>query len=310
MILAACRREFSGFPATPAFGTIQIMFVPSDALDELAFAFRCYVYFRWHTHRRRPLAALERLAAGDLQAIHPEIHILELSASEAEIALLASLQPTESVSTAASKLKGAASKKLRELQGLDQPTTILGGGYFAATFGDNTSSELDRYLEHQGEHHGYASRVRSPVWVQAWPVTQADWAALQTAHAVTILRWHLVISTWNRQGVFTREAGRCLCDAWHRQSAAWRIRLSKVSVLPDHIHIAAWSHPTVAPGQLVLGFMSTSSELIVADFPHLLIEAKVPRLWKPGAYVGTYGDIRKAAVRDYLRSWESRGPEA
>jgi hypothetical protein len=28
------------------------------------------------------------------------------------------------------------------------------------------------------------------------------------------------------------------------------------------------------------------------------------RLWKPGAYVGSYGDITKEHVRDYLRRWD------
>jgi len=51
------------------------------------------------------------------QAIHPEIHILELSATETEMGLLVSLAPCESICGDASKLKGAASKTIRELQG-------------------------------------------------------------------------------------------------------------------------------------------------------------------------------------------------
>ncbi len=38
-------------------------------------------------------------------------------------------------------------------------------------------------------------------------------------------------------------------------------------------------------------------------FDGLLIRAGVPRLWKPGAYVGSYGDISKDHVRNYLRKW-------
>ncbi len=116
--------------------------------------------------------------------------MLEFSTSETEVALLASLQPTDSVSVAASKLKGAASKSLRQLRGLSEPARILGGGYFAATTGANTSDELAHYLERD-------------------------------------------------------------------------------------------------------------------RFNHLLIRAGVPRLWKPSAYVGSYGDISKDHVRNYVRKWGS-----
>ena len=280
------------------------MFLPPYTLDELTFAFRCYVYYRWHTYRRRSLPVLRQLCTRLLEAEHPEIHVLELTASDIDIAVIASLRPADSVSTAASKLKGAASKTIRQLQGLSDPTRTLGGGYFAATTGANTSDELDRYLDRQGEHHGYDQRVNPPVWVQAWPLSDDDRSALQTSHAVTVLSWHLVISTWNRQGVFTREAGQALCESWKRHSGEWRVRLRKVSVVPDHIHIAVWSHPTLAPGELVVRMLNTSQELIRDQFDHLLIRAAVPRLWKPGAYVGSYGDISKDHVRNYLRKWD------
>jgi hypothetical protein len=47
--------------------------------------------------------------------------------------------------------------------------------------------------------------------------------------------------------------------------------------------------------------------MIAEKHDHLLIQAKIPRLWKPSAYVGTIGDMRKAWVRNYLRNWESGG---
>lgn len=68
------------------------------------------------------------------------------------------MAPCESISVAASKLKGAASKTIRELQGHSAPVKTLGGGYFAATTGGNTTPELESYLAHQETHHGYDQR--------------------------------------------------------------------------------------------------------------------------------------------------------
>ncbi len=284
------------------------MFLPAYTCDELSFAFRCYVYFRWHTYGRQSVAELGRLTATQLEAIHPEIHILELTTSATEVALLASLRPTDSISVAASKLKGAASKSLRQLRGLTEPTRILGGGYFAATTGANTSDELDRYLERQGEHHGYDQRAKPPVWVQTWSLSDEDQAALQTPHAVTIIRWHVVLSTWNRRGAFTQQAGQAVCQCWEQRSREWRVRFHKVSVVPDHVHVAVWSHPTIAPADLVVQLLSTSQSIMRDHFDGLLIQAGVPRLWKPSAYVGSYGDISKDHLRNYLRKWGSAAP--
>jgi REP element-mobilizing transposase RayT len=281
------------------------MLIEPYELDELSFAYRCYVYFRWHTYRRRSLAELDQLTCEQLQAVYPDIHLLELATADPEIGLMASLRPSESVSTAASKLKGAGSKTLRHLQGLTEPTRILAGGYFAATVGDNTSDELDGYLERQSSHHGYESQVNPPVWVQKWQLDEEDRAALQTAHAATVLHWHLVLATWNRQGVFTRPAAQELAEFWAQDESLGRIRLQKVSFVPDHVHIAVWAHPTVVPAELAVKLLNTSQELIASKYPHLLIEAKVPRMWKPSAYLGSYGDIRKANVRNYLRNWSS-----
>ncbi len=69
------------------------MFLPTYALEGIAFAYRCYVYFRCHTYRREPIAALTQLTPECLQAIHPEIHILELTASDTVIALLRITRP-------------------------------------------------------------------------------------------------------------------------------------------------------------------------------------------------------------------------
>jgi REP element-mobilizing transposase RayT len=280
------------------------MHLPDYNLEELAFAFRCYVYFRWHTFYRQSIAELKRLTPEALQAIHPEIHVLELNATETEMGLLVSLPPCESISVVASKLKGAASKTIRELQGHSAPAKTLGGGYFAATTGGNTTPELENYLAHQESHHGYDHRANSPVLTRTWDLSDADRGALQTAHAVTLLNWHVVLATWNRQGVFTRKAAEEVCECWKRHSPNWRIRLRKATVLPDHVHIAMWSHPTAAPGRVALDLMATSQDLMRERFEPLVVQAGIYRLWKPGAYVGSYGDIAKDRVRNYLRRWE------
>ena len=62
------------------------MLIEPYQLDELSFAYRLYVYFRWHTYRRRPVAELAQLTREQLDAVHPEIHVLELATEDLEMA--------------------------------------------------------------------------------------------------------------------------------------------------------------------------------------------------------------------------------
>ena len=279
------------------------MLLPPYLNEELTFAFCYHVYFRWHTHMRRPVAAMRALAAAELQAVHPEIHILQLESSDVEMSVLASLRPSESVSTAASKLKGAAGKLLRVKVGDAAPPKIIGGGYFACTCGPATREELDRYLDEQPSHHGYDPHPSSPVFQRTWPESESDDRALEATHASTIVQFHLVLATWNRQGVFACDAAEAVTECWEKAAVSWLVGFSKVSFVADHVHVAVRAHPTVVPGQVVLSMLNTSQQLIAERFPHLLVQATIPRLWKPSGYVGTFGELSNSQVQSYLRRW-------
>lgn len=279
------------------------MYVPPYRLDELRVAYQCHVYYRWHTHYRRSIPELRLLATEHLIGTHPEIHLLNLEPTDREIALLASFRPSESVTSGAGKLKGAASKSLRQLLGLSHPEKLLGGGYFACTTGAATADQLHRYLDQQGIHHGYGGVINPPVFLQSWPLTDRDIESLQAVHAVTHLRWHFVFSTWDRKGVFTRAAAQAVTEDWRELAASQQVRFIKVSWVADHVHLALAAHPSVVPEQLVTLLLNRSQDLMVGRFDHLVIQAGSPRMWCPGAYVGTYGDLANAQIQAYLKRW-------
>ena len=151
------------------------MLIQPDQRDELTFAWCYRVYYRWRTHRAAPQPALAKLDGATLGALLQDydVHVLEATASEADVKLLASLLPTETVAAGVSKAKGRVSKWLREQLHLQNPRKLLSRGYFASTAGQSTAEAVQRYLEQQGEHHGYASRVHPPVFVQRYPITAA-----------------------------------------------------------------------------------------------------------------------------------------
>ena len=277
------------------------------SLDELTFAYCCHVYYRWHTHYRKPFNGLTEITPELIEDLREDIRILQLQTTDVDVAMLASLRPTDSISIGASKIKGAASKIVRQLDSVDKTQKILGTGYFACTVGPRTSSELEAYLDGQGEHHGYASRAIPPTFVRDWPQSEFDDLGLQANHSHVLARWHLVFATWNRQGVFSKKAAQAIADRWCDVVHPRKTQLIKASFVPDHVHLAIRTHPTVVPANLVPQLLNTSQALIRDEFADHLFAAGIPRLWKPSAYIGTYGDLSNRQIKAYLRGWEEKG---
>ena len=144
--------------------------------EQLRFAWCYRIYYRWRTYRARSQPELAGLTPEALASLLQPygVHILELSTTETDVRILASLAPAEAVAVCASKTKGRLSKWLRERLGLRDPERQLGRGYFAATTGRSTAAAVDQYLESQSEHHGYSAQPLPPVLVQRYPLTASD----------------------------------------------------------------------------------------------------------------------------------------
>jgi REP element-mobilizing transposase RayT len=224
------------------------------------------------------------------QRLRPyDIQLLELTTNPLDARALVSLQSTESVSAAARKMKGRVSKWLGEQAPSDRPTkTTLARGYFAVTTGQSTAEAIDAYLQRQGEHHGYSNRPRLPVYIQSFKRTPAMEQILRTEHAQTLLRFHVVLATWRRLGVFVPSSSEMVCDHWRSLQSDLRFVIDKVSFLPDHVHVAVALHPSVSPAGVAIGMMNAAQELMWTRFDDLVVRAGVERLWQPSAYIGSF----------------------
>jgi REP element-mobilizing transposase RayT len=273
--------------------------------NEMTFAWCYRVYYRWRTHRRKSNSILPKLTAETFGSlIQPYgIHLLELATDPIDMRALVSLTPQESVSVAASKMKGRASKWLTEQMPVESDRH-LARGYFAITSGASAADEIEAYLERQGEHHGYADCSRPQVFVRTYEATPETESALQTDHAVTRLRFHIVLATWQRRGVFGQASGQAVSDRWRQLQTDLQLRFEKVSFLPDHVHLAVSLHPAVDPASVAVALMNASQEVLWNQFDRDVIQAGVERLWQPSAYVGSFGDLTSNAISAYVARWE------
>jgi REP element-mobilizing transposase RayT len=210
------------------------------------------------------------------------------------------------MSACASKLKGQVSKWLRERLGLGQPTTLLARGYFACTSGDATTQKAEAYLEAQSEHHGYAERALPPVFVQTYDPDREIQPWWHADHACTLLRFHVVLGTMRRRGVFGPNEGAAVAACWLRLQRENRFALRKVSFVPDHVHVALYLHPLVTPAGLVVMLMNHAQRILAERFSEELVRARVSRVWQPSAYIGSYGDLATPQVEKYIQRWRTQ----
>ncbi len=275
--------------------------------DNLNFAYSIQVYFRWGTYRRRPISPLSDLDIDDIRGLAKNygIHTLECSSDSRNAILLASLRPSDPVSACASKLKGRLTKHIRELPAFPPDTSIFSKGYFATTFGKNTRSQVSGYLSKQSQHHGYEVRPKPPVYEKEFSIAPENETVLHPNHAVASLRYHIVLATSFRKGVFGSASGPAITKTWQSEEANYQFRILKASFLPDHVHLAVRIHPAVCLSELVTMLMNSAQDFMWERFREHAIEAGIDRLFQPSAYIGSYGDINSRAIKSYLNNWNS-----
>ena len=287
------------------------MLIQPYQLEELRFACCFRVYYRWRTHRASLQPALRRLDRETLDSLLKEygIHILEASASHRTSRSSQACCRHETVAACASKMKGRVSKWLRGAVQAAAGAEASQPRVFRLHDGNLDRGGRAGVPGSQGEHHGYMSRPLPPVFVASYSRTPEDEQRLSASHAVTVLQFHIVLSTWRRTGVFGQAGGR-----GHRRLLAQVQRqrpmfIEKVSFVPDHVHLAVRTHPSLSPAAVVVALMNASQELIWKDFANSVIRGRVERLWQPKAYVGSYGDLESAKIAAYVRKWEAADEE-
>lgn len=281
------------------------MLIQPYSREELRFAYCYRVYLRWRTHRAKPCAPLAKLERAALASLASEfdIRILESASDVTDLLLLVSLKPDETISACAGKLKGRVSRWLREALQLSQPADLVSRGYFACTVGKSTRAAVEQYLDQQGEHHGYAERVLPPVFLESYDLSANDEARISPKHAMVVAQFHLVLATSGRRGVFGATEGCAVAAAWRKLQTSLNVALTKVSFLPDHVHLALRAHPSVAPADLAVALMNAAQQVVFEQFPAAVVQARLARLWQPSAYIGSYGHLASPQISKYISNW-------
>jgi putative transposase len=156
------------------------------------------------------------------------------------------------------------------------------------------------YLDQQAEHHGYACRIRPPVY--RYKAEEAT--TLAASHAFVDLTHHLVLSTNKRKSVFDSVVGKALADYWLRVATKHGFAIDRLSLVPDHVHLIVRILPRMSIEECALFLMNNGQHFIGKNYPQILIQAGIDQLWQPSAYAGTCGDYTTGLIQQWLSSAE------
>ncbi|PWT87958.1 MAG: hypothetical protein C5B55_13930 [Blastocatellia bacterium] len=194
------------------------MFLQPYIPHELKFAYCYRLFLRFRTFKIREYACLASLGRADLRKLLDpySIRLLEFSSDPTDVLTTVSLQPEESISSCASKVKGRVSKWLRDELGFQERMDLLSRGYFACTIGRSRRQQIERYLSLQSEHHGYSNRVLPPVFDMHYELTPSDLERVTANHCSVTAQFHIVLATTLRQGVLGSKEGEAIANVWRK----------------------------------------------------------------------------------------------
>ena len=164
------------------------------------------------------------------------------------------------------------------------------------SIGDASRDVVEEYVASQLAHHRMAdARVQAQLEKYQLEFPDVDLSGRQLgSHGAYAYNLHLVLvhdGRWNevRDEMLSKTRDMVLRVAHNKQ-----YRLSRLSLLADHLHLVAGIPPRQSPQDVALGFMNNLA------FAH-----DMRAIFSPSYYVGTVGDYDTGAVWTSLAS--SRG---
>jgi len=263
---------------------------------EAAYQLHYYLYFK--THYLKPTLADPRtrtLVDSVFEEVCAREHysLLERSIDENHLRLLISLRPQHTVSDVVKKLKG----NLQHQYLKEHSEKLLGKGYFARTSGRVSVERTNDYLNRQVTHHGYRGE-----WTDALELRNTNFRspAFSFGHCVSILNYHLVLSTQERKSVFDEEIAPKLFNYICRVGTKHDFLVERVSFLPDHMHMTFEGKPTISAEDYALMIMNNTQFWMNKYFSGVLKNTDAWNVWEPTYYAGTVGEYTTAQVKSFL----------
>lgn len=211
------------------------------------------------------------------------IRILKVHQPQSNVTqLLLSTLPRVSAQFLVQRVKGRLQYLIRE-----QVPSAFRRNYSLSSVGSTKRAKLEAYVAQQIEHHQYADpRFRAKLQRFQIVNPQMDLSKSRaSSHALYSFNVHVVLEVQTGGAAYDEPT----LQAWHdmivRASEVKGHRLSRGSVLPDHIHLLLGCQLEESPEQVALGYLN-----------NLAHACGMRALFKFSYFVGTFGEYDLGAI--------------
>ncbi len=241
--------------------------------------------------------------SGDLQALHDDqwialnsawqkdhLNLLERSIDGNKVLLTFGTSPVVSPVFLAKRAKGRLDHAFRAVKGnaVDFSRKIA-----VRSVGENTTDDVQAYIASQIQNEEFID-PRFAEFLEQFTVVDSSIDLSVPNESLSGRYWynlHLVLVTDGRTRIVDEPGLRTIRDGSFRIAQKKGFRIAAISVMPDHVHLALRGMIEHSPEDIALSFMN--------NLAHMLHKGAV---WRPGYYVGTFGEYNMNAIRRAVRS--------
>ena len=212
------------------------------------------------------------------------LRVLQHRTDDDLLQIVFSATPHVSPEFIASRAKGRLGHAFRK-SGVPVPFTRK---VAVRSIGENTRAAVESYIAGQVEKADYAD----PRWKSAMEELVFTTAAVdlnlpqETARGRYWYGLHIVLVTDGRVPFADLTTLRKIRDGCLQIAAKKSLRVSRLAVMPDHLHVALGPPSDMAPVEVVGALQNNLAWMLGQR-----------RVWRDGYYAGTFGDYDMGAVR-------------
>ncbi len=212
------------------------------------------------------------------------IRLLERRWSSGEVHLCASVKPPVSPVDFAARMKGRLQHALRK----NETPIKFSRKLSMRGVGETKADTVETYIENQVANEGMAD-PKFEEFLEQFTVIDESVDLSKPTESNSGRYWynlHLVLVIRDRFRVTDEERLSKLRDGTLRIAQLKGHRISRLSVIPDHLHVAMRANIEHSPEEIALNHLNNLANLLRQE-----------AFWQPSYYVGTVGAYDMGAIR-------------
>lgn len=213
------------------------------------------------------------------------LRVLEHRWTDELVQILFSCTPDVAPEFVAARAKGRLDHALRTA-GIDMPFSRK---VAIRAVGDNTRRDIEMYVERQVAKERFVD-PRFAAKLKDLTIVDPSVDLSEPAESARGRYWynlHLVLVVDAHAPIHDLETLRQIRDSFFKIAAKKEHSVSRLAVMPDHVHAALRGNPSESPMEIAFAYQN-----------NLAYMAGQKRIWSPGCYVGTFGEYSTQAVRN------------